>query len=156
MERPQAYCSAKRFDWGRAWEEALCNLGRRFCFSRRGLVVAQISRLGPLFMNESKAALRKAYRAHMRSEWWGVLIFTVVLYLVTFSGVALFMFADSLIAGWFFNARHSPDEAPLVIACFWSNLILTIFLIAVAVLYVSGGPAGIPFLSFKSHENDKT
>jgi hypothetical protein len=107
-------------------------------------------------MNESKVVLRKAYRAHMRSEWWGVLIFTAVLYLATFSGVALFMFADSLIGGWFFNAHHSPDEAPLVIACFWSNLILTIFLIAVAVLYISGGPAGIPLLSSKCHEDEKT
>jgi uncharacterized BrkB/YihY/UPF0761 family membrane protein len=107
-------------------------------------------------MNESKAALRKAYRAHMRSEWWGVLIFTVVLYVVTFSGVALFMFADSLIGGWFLNVHHSPDEAPLVVACFWSNLILMIFLIAVAVLFVSGGPAGMPFLSSKSHDNEKT
>ena len=107
-------------------------------------------------MNESKAAIRKAYRAHMRSEWWGLLIFTVSLYVVTFSGVALFMFADSLIGGWFFNVQRNPEAAPLVMACFWANLIQTIYLIAVAVLYISGGPAGMPFLSSKSHENEKT
>lgn len=107
-------------------------------------------------MNESKKALRKAYRAQMRSEFWDVLMFAVVLYVMTFSGVALFMFVDSLIGGWLFNVHHSPDEAPLVIACFWANLILTIFLIAIAVLYVSGGPAGIPFLSSKKDSNDKT
>jgi uncharacterized BrkB/YihY/UPF0761 family membrane protein len=107
-------------------------------------------------VDESKKALRKAYRAHMRSECWGVLMFAVVLYVMTFLGVALFMLGDSLIGGWFSNVHHTADEAPLAIACFWANLILTIFLIAIAVLYVSGGPAGIPFLSAKKNGNDES
>ena len=104
-------------------------------------------------VNESRKALRKAYRAHLRSEFWGVLMFAVVLYVMTFLGVAFFMFGDSMIGGWFFNVRHTADEAPLAIACFWANLILTIFLIAIAVLYVAGGPAGIPFLSARKPGN---
>ena len=91
----------------------------------------------------------------MRSEWVGILMFAVVLYLMTFLGVALFTVGDGLIGRLFFNdAHHAADEAPLALACFWANLILTIFLIAIAVLYVSGGPAGIPFLSTKKSGND--
>ena len=104
-------------------------------------------------VNESKKALRKAYRAHMRSEYKGVLIFAVVLYIMTFLGAAFFMLVDSLVDGWFSNVHHIADEAPLAIACFWANLILTIFLIAIAVLYVSGGPAKFLFIS---QENGNT
>jgi hypothetical protein len=107
-------------------------------------------------MNESKQKLRKAYRAHMRSEIRGVLTFAVVLYVITFAAAALFIFVDSLIGAWFFNVRPGADEAPLATACFWANLILTIYLVAIAVLYVSGGPAGIPFLSSNKNGNDKT
>jgi hypothetical protein len=107
-------------------------------------------------MNESKKTLRKAYRAHMRSEFLGLLIFAGVLYVVTFLGAAFFIFMDGLIGDWFFNVHHAAGEAPLGIACFWANLILTVFLIATAVLYVLGGPAGIPFLPPKQNGNDKT
>jgi hypothetical protein len=107
-------------------------------------------------MNESNKALRKAYRAHMRSEYKGVLMFAAVLYVMTFCGVAVFRLGDSLIGGWLFNVHHTADDAPLAIACFWANLILTIFLIAIAVLNVSGGPAGIPFLSARKNGDDKT
>ena len=107
-------------------------------------------------MNESKKALRKAYRAHMRSEWRGVLIFAVVLYVITISATALLMVVDSFTGTFLFNVHHNADEAPLVTAYFWANLILTIFLIAIAVLYVSGGPAGIPFLSSRKNGSDQT
>jgi hypothetical protein len=107
-------------------------------------------------MNESKKEMRKDYRAHMRSEWWGILIFAAMLYVITLSGAALLMFVDSVTGALFFNIHHSTDEAPLVTAYFWANLILTIFLIAIAVLYISGGPAGIPFIPSKKDGKDKT
>jgi len=111
---------------------------------------------GPKFVSASKQARRKTYRAQMRAELRGLAIFAVVLYVMTFAGVALFLFADGVIGSWFFHVHHSADEAPLALACFWPNLIVTIFLIAIAVLYVSGGPAGIPFASSGKNEKDRT
>ena len=107
-------------------------------------------------MNESKRALRKAYRAHLRSEWRGILIFAVVLYVITLSGAALLMVVDRFTGALLFHVHHDVEEAPIVIAYFWANLILTCFLIAIAVLYVSGGPAGIPFLPHKKDTDGRT
>jgi hypothetical protein len=103
-------------------------------------------------MDESKKAIRKAYRAHARAEFcklsfW---VFAASLYAIIFLGVALLIFADGIIGSWFFNVRPSADETPLLIAYHWANLIEAIFLIAIAVLYMSGGLSGIPLLSHKN------
>ena len=104
-------------------------------------------------MNKTKKNLRKAYRAQMRVDLCsaGFWVFTVGLYAFTFGAVALLAFIGGVIEVWFFNSHEDVGRSAFITAFHLANLIETIYLIAVAVLYIWGGPAGVPFLSHKKH-----
>jgi hypothetical protein len=115
---------------------------------------------GFLFLSESitNKALRKAYRAKARVELCrlGFWVFAASLWGITFLGVALLTFVGCIISNCLFNAHDVAEQSPLVTGFHWANLIEAFFLIAIAVLYIWGGPAGIPFLPSARNGNEKT
>jgi len=99
-------------------------------------------------------AQRQAYRKQARADLCrlGFWLFTASLYGITFASVALLTFAGRVIAVYIFHSSVSAFAEPLPAAFWWANLIEVCFLIAITVLYVWGGLAGIPFRP--SHKND--
>jgi hypothetical protein len=112
----------------------------------------------PIFVNDSPKALRKSYRARMRSDLRRpeIFILAAALYLITYLSAALLTFARSVIGIYVFKVAKETYGGPLPIAFWWANLIVIIFLIAIAVLYILGGLPGIPFRSAHKNANDKT
>src|SRR5215471_13788394 len=108
-------------------------------------------------MSQSRKALRKAYRTQARGELCrpGFWAFAASLWVITFLGVAFLMFIGGAIGDWFFHRRTADEPSPMVAGFHWANLIEAFFLIAIAVLYIWGGPAGIPFLSSGKEGNEK-
>jgi len=109
-------------------------------------------------MNESSKALRKAYRAQMRSDLRrpGIFILAVALYAIVYVSAAVLTFARNVIGIYVFKVAENTYRGPLPIAFWWANLIVTIFFIVIAVLYVLGGLPRVSFRSSHKNGNDKT
>jgi hypothetical protein len=112
----------------------------------------------PIFMNQSSKARRKAYRAQMRSDLRRpeIFILAAALYLITYLSAALLTFARNVIGIYVFKVAEETYRGPLPIAFWWANLIVIIFLMATAVLYILGGSPRIPFGSAHKNGNEKT
>lgn len=85
-----------------------------------------------------------------------IFILAAALYVITYLSAALLTFARNVIGIYVFKVAENTYRGPFAIAFWWANLIVIIFLIAIALLYILGGLPGIPFRSAHKNGNDKT